>query len=46
MVLLCNVVMKSHVVSYMSNMQIFSLSNRETTDRKDLRELLERMVLE
>ena len=34
------------VVSYRINMQPSSLSNRVTTDRKDLRELLERTVLE
>lgn len=34
------------VVLCVINMQPSSLSNRVTTDRKDLRELLERTVLE
>lgn len=41
-----NVMTRGLVVSCMINMKPSSLSNRVTMDRRDLRVLLERMVLE
>lgn len=44
--LLNDVLTTTFAVSCMLNMMLSSLSNRETMDRRDLREHLERMVLE